>query len=352
MKKNKIILVSLGLLLVLFSATVVYAKAMSYYGITTIGYGNINYAQSNGPGQWTPSRYEYTTRPYYFMNQLGATYWQVRNTCDGVTNSFSIWSTSGTYLIANNVRSMGDSIVTRMDHPCNNPNAVVGRVNYVQHWWQSSGLSGQGDTIEHSTNADRSFVDVPITHWAYYFIEAMYQMGIMDAVAIRGKYSQGQYQCPSGYFCPDHAVTRAQMAYYLERGMRGSNEAFNNYPFAGYFADVPSSYWDSKVIERLYLDGLTGGCLNYPLRYCPDNGITRGEMAVFLLRTEHGSNYTPPNFGSYYFTDTPGHWAANWIEQLHEEGITGGCTTYQYCPNNQVTQAEMAVFLERTFIGP
>ena len=118
MKKNKIILVSLGLLLVLFSATVVYAKAMSYYGITTIGYGNINYAQSNGPGQWTPSRYEYTTRPYYFMNQLGATYWQVRNTCDGVTNSFSIWSTSGTYLIANNVRSMGDSIVTRMDHPC------------------------------------------------------------------------------------------------------------------------------------------------------------------------------------------------------------------------------------------
>ena len=343
MKKKNIISTLLGLLLVLASATIVYARALSYYGITTVGYGNMNITLTDGPGSWSPARFEYTTRPYYFMQQLGATYWRVYNTCNGVAINNSYVTLSGTYLLANNVRSIGDSIITQNDRPCS---GTLGRVNYVQHWWQTGGYSGQGDTINLPTSTARSFLDVPIGHWAYWFVEDMYQMGIMDIVAIRN-------QCPTnGYFCPDIPVTRAQMAYYLERGMRGSNEPFNNYPFAGYFADVSSGYWDARVIERFYLDGLTAGCLNYPLRYCPNNGITRAEMAVFLLRTEHGSNYTPPNFSSYYFTDTPGHWAANWIEQLHNEGITGGCTTYLYCPDNLVTQAEMAVFLERTFIGP
>jgi hypothetical protein len=74
-------------------------------------------------------------------------------------------------------------------------------------------------------------------------------------------------------------------------------------------------------------------------------------MAVFLLRAEHGSGFTPPP-ATGIFDDVPvSHWAAAWIEQLFNEEITSGCSSNPllYCPDDTVTRAEMAVFLVRTF---
>jgi hypothetical protein len=119
------------------------------------------------------------------------------------------------------------------------------------------------------------------------------------------------------------------------------------------FADVPESYWAFSFIERLYGAGITGGCATTPLQYCPENTVTRAEMAVFLLRGIHGSNYSPPAVGSNTgFSDVPPtHWAAAWIKQLAAEGITGGCGTNTYCPEAPVTRAQMAVFLLRSEHG-
>jgi len=88
--------------------------------------------------------------------------------------------------------------------------------------------------------------------------------------------------------------------------------------------------------------------------YCPDNTVTRAEMAVFLLRAKYGADYTPPAVDSGTgFSDVPAdYWAAAWIKQLAAEGITGGCATNLYCPESPVTRAEMAVFLVRTFKLP
>ena len=41
--------------------------------------------------------------------------------------------------------------------------------------------------------------------------------------------------------------------------------------------------------------------------------------------------------------------AAAFIEQFFLDGITSGCGGNNYCPNDAVTQAQMAVFLVRTF---
>jgi hypothetical protein len=74
-------------------------------------------------------------------------------------------------------------------------------------------------------------------------------------------------------------------------------------------------------------------------------------MAVFLLRAKHGKNYTPPK-ATGIFDDVPvTHWAADWIEQLCNEGITTGCQTspLRYCPDRSVRRDAMAVFLMRTF---
>jgi hypothetical protein len=49
---------------------------------------------------------------------------------------------------------------------------------------------------------------------------------------------------------------------------------------------------------------------------------------------------------------SPTYWAAAWIKQLVEEGIATGCMTSTYCPEDPVTRAQMAVFLVRTFSLP
>ncbi len=113
------------------------------------------------------------------------------------------------------------------------------------------------------------------------------------------------------------------------------------------FNDVPLDYWAWDYIERLYDSNITSGCNTSPLRYCPTNTVTRDQMAVFLLRGKHGSNYAPPT-ATGVFQDVPtNYWAADWIEQLAAEGITSGCNASpkQYCPTTPVTRDQMAVFL-------
>jgi hypothetical protein len=77
-------------------------------------------------------------------------------------------------------------------------------------------------------------------------------------------------------------------------------------------------------------------------------------MAVFLLRSKHGSIYIPPAVGtSTGFSDvSTSYWAAAWIKQLVAEGITSGCGTDTYCPEAPVTRAQMAVFLVKAFELP
>jgi pyridoxal biosynthesis lyase PdxS len=88
--------------------------------------------------------------------------------------------------------------------------------------------------------------------------------------------------------------------------------------------------------------------------YCPEDSVTRAQMAVFLERGLHGSAYQPPAVGAGTgFNDVAtNYWAAAWIKQLAADGITTGCGSGNYCPEDPVTRAQMAVFLVRTFNLP
>ena len=150
-------------------------------------------------------------------------------------------------------------------------------------------------------------------------------------------------------YCPDDSVTRAQMAVFLLKSKNG--DTFTPPSGSGTkFSDVDTSYWALDWIEQLADDGITGGCGSG--NYCPESPVTRAQMAVFLLKAEHGSSYTPPK-ATGVFSDVPiDYWAADWVEQLASEGITGGCGTGIYCPEDSVTRAQMAVFLVKTFNLP
>jgi hypothetical protein len=185
----------------------------------------------------------------------------------------------------------------------------------------------------------RSFVDVPPTGFGFSYIESVYAAGITG----------GCTTTPLNY-CPNNSVNRAQMAIFLLRGIHGS--AYTPPPATGtVFNDVPSNAFAAAWIEQLAAEGITGGCGGG--NYCPNNSVTRSQMAIFLLRAKYGSSHTPPAATGTVFADIPSTaFAASWIEQLAGEGITGGCGGGNYCPNNSVIRSQMAIFLQRTFNLP
>ncbi|HEY3204996.1 MAG TPA: S-layer homology domain-containing protein [Thermoanaerobaculia bacterium] len=55
-------------------------------------------------------------------------------------------------------------------------------------------------------------------------------------------------------------------------------------PGSATFNDVPTSDFAFQYIEALAASGITGGCQVSPPLYCPDNFVTRRQMAIFIAK--------------------------------------------------------------------
>ena len=120
------------------------------------------------------------------------------------------------------------------------------------------------------------------------------------------------------------------------------------------FTDLPYPGLEpfTPFIEQFYNEGITVGCLQSPLKYCPQNYVTRGEMAVFIERAIGHPSPTPSPTGMFNDLPYPGlETFTPFIEQFYNDGITVGCnqSPLMYCPQNYVTRGEMAVFIVRAF---
>ncbi len=113
----------------------------------------------------------------------------------------------------------------------------------------------------------------------------------------------------------------------------------------GTFVDDDGSVFEPDI-EKIADAGITKGC-NPPVNdmFCPDDTVTRGQMAAFLVRaldlTASGSTDFVDDNGSVF--------EAN-IEALAAAGITRGCNppvNDKYCPTANVTREQMAAFLVR-----
>lgn len=151
--------------------------------------------------------------------------------------------------------------------------------------------------------------------------------------------------CLPGKYCPSNNISRAEMAIFLARALRGVPDA-PPAPTTQRFIDVPLGYWAGSYIEYIARREITLGC--EPTKFCPDKSVTRAEMAVFLVRALGIKN--PPVPATQRFTDVPlNYWAASSIEELARRGISMGCEPGLYCPERLVRRDEMAVFLVRAF---
>ncbi|HEX4441440.1 MAG TPA: FG-GAP-like repeat-containing protein [Thermoanaerobaculia bacterium] len=178
------------------------------------------------------------------------------------------------------------------------------------------------------------FADVPVSSPFHEDILAVATAGIAAG-------------CGGSNYCPTSPVRRDQMAVFLLKSEHGSG--YTPPACSGVFADVPCPSSFADWVEQLAAEGVTGGCGGG--NYCPSDSVTRAQMAVFLLKTSQGSSYAPPP-AIGIFGDVPvGSFAADFIEDLYNRGITGGCqvSPMLYCPGNAVLRQQMATFLVRTF---
>jgi hypothetical protein len=148
-----------------------------------------------------------------------------------------------------------------------------------------------------------------------------------------------------GLYGVNDNTLRQQMAVFLLKAKFGL--CYLPPPCVGVFSDVPCSSTCAPWIEALADLGVTGGC--GPGLYCPQNPVRRDQMAAFLLKAKYGSGYAPPACTGVFADVQCPSLFADWIEQLAEEDITSGCGGANYCPLNPNTRGQMAVFVVRTF---
>ena len=159
-------------------------------------------------------------------------------------------------------------------------------------------------------------------------------------------------ECGEGLFCPGEPVLRWTMAVWLVRVLEESEPAAES----SRFADVDDSEWWMPYVERLADLGITHGCASEPARFCPEDPVTRAQMASFLSRA-FGLE-APEGPPEVEFSDVGEGVHTDNIYALLASGITVGCASEpeaRYCPDRPTTRAQMASFLKRaysTYVGP
>jgi hypothetical protein len=110
------------------------------------------------------------------------------------------------------------------------------------------------------------FTDVLDTHWAFKYVQKMYDEGITTGY-------------PDGTYRPSQNVTRGQMAAFIIKALFGDSFSYTLTP---YFTDVPDSHGFFNYIQKMYDEGITTG---YPDgTYRPSQNVSRAQMATFIAK--------------------------------------------------------------------
>lgn len=158
--------------------------------------------------------------------------------------------------------------------------------------------------------AGPSFADVPESHWAYGYIEALEGVGIVNHCGD---------QPPT--FCPNSPITRAEAVTWLIKAQEKSPLPSPNPSFQ----DVVRNHWAYGYIERAFRDGVITVCPDpeSPLFFCPKTELTRSDLAIWITRAK---GWQPYDKRSPSFSDVPSeHAAYAHIERLHAEGVRVKC---------------------------
>ena len=147
------------------------------------------------------------------------------------------------------------------------PGRVVTRAQMVAFLARALGLENSAAALT------SHFVDVSGGAWYSPYLERLADLGVVEP-----------YE--DGTFRPSEPLTRRDMAVFLARAFAHISSAAEP---VGAFEDVPAGAPGAAEVEAVLAAGVTRGCSAEPMRYCPEESVTRAQMASFLIRALQGA---------------------------------------------------------------
>jgi len=245
---------------------------------------------------------------------------------------------------------------------------TAGEAGYTFSGW-SGACTGINPTCLITVDSDKSvtahflikgttsFGDIPSGYWAWNYIEALLNNNITSG-------------CGGGNYCPESLVTRGQMAVFVVKALgEQPAAACTGTVFNDVNANMNGGEGFCRYIEKFRELNITAGCaVDNPgtpqneAAYCPDNNVTRAQMAIFLTKAL-GEQPSVTCTGTIFYDVNAwmngGDAFCRHIEKFRELNITAGCAANNpntpqnesaYCPDIDVTRAQMAVFLTKGFL--
>ena len=165
------------------------------------------------------------------------------------------------------------------------------------------------------------FADVAKTHWAYGYINKLYQKNMVNGVT-------------STEFAPERNISRVEFAAILGRAL-DLPASEGSHPFT----DVPQ--WADKEVKALYEAGIIKGIGNQLF----DSGskISREQMAMMIARAYEYVTKAPiqvVNENPYSDHNLISRTALDSVQKLHQTGIMVGGTNNQFSPKNPANRAQ------------
>jgi outer membrane protein assembly factor BamB len=192
-----------------------------------------------------------------------------------------------------------------------------------------------------------AFKDLPEDHWAKEVIVEMAARGFLKGY-------------PDGTCKPDSSVTRAEFAAFLARVLNleeAGQEAI--------FVDVRPGDWYYQVVAAAYRRGLIKGYVektgssgeqaeeqNF---FCPDEQITREQVAAILVRALNQKGISPPSeaaqvaalLNRFQDANKVSAWARTSVAAAVSKGLLRGYPDQTVRPRGVVTRAECLALLKR-----
>jgi len=198
----------------------------------------------------------------------------------------------------------------------------------------------RGGKLFSSAATVQTFSDVPSTYWAYSQIEAAYKAGIIQG-----------YQ--DGTFKPEGIVTRDQGAVFVARALAGGDSKVPTSTQSYHCRDVLPTNWAYKYVQYLFEKGVITECNDYSKGYILGASLplTREVMSEWLAGAlVGGASKVPAGPATATFKDVPTtYWAYKYIQYLSGKNIVSGYSDGTFRPLENVTRAQMAVFIVRAF---
>src|ERR1700722_16021603 len=219
-------------------------------------------------------------------------------------------------------------------------NPGVAQLAYISFASQRIGvMQGGSPTVQ-------TFNDVPPTDPYFDYISVMASYGITVGC-----------QASPPLYCPNSPVTRAEMAALLVKAYDAATGSPLTFPVTPYFQDVLASGTPDSIfygyVQRLAQLGITAGCQSSPALFCPDQSVSQGQMAAFMIRSWMLiNNITVLTYPLTPLTDVPAtDLFFSFIQKMVQLGFWTGCGGGSYCENSAVTRDQMAPMIMRSILG-